>query len=287
MKIFVRRLRLPVMLLSLLLPAAFAGAERGHLVLIGGGVKPPEAMRKFVELAGGPHSPIIIIPTASGEPDAPEYYEKLFREGYGCTDVLSLRIKSPADARKPEFVAAAARARGVFFGGGDQIRILNALAGSPVLEKIREGHAGGAVIGGNSAGTACQSAIMITGEGDFTVIQSRSVETWEGLGFLRGIVVDQHFVARQRLNRLISVILEHPDQLGVGVDEDTAIWIRPDDTFQVMGARSVMVFDAAGSAVSRQARETGQEVLGVRDMRVHVLLPGEAFSVRRRAPLAR
>ncbi|HMM34876.1 MAG TPA: Type 1 glutamine amidotransferase-like domain-containing protein, partial [Thermoanaerobaculia bacterium] len=162
---------LPLLVAFSLLPLAakaplVLGAEppaRGHLVLIGGGEKPPEVMRKFVELAGGKDAPIVVIPTASSEADAPDYYEKLFREELGCLDAVSLRIRSRADASRPDFVALARKARGVFFGGGDQIRITNALLGTPVGDAIAAAFAGGAVVGGTSAGTACQSEKMITG----------------------------------------------------------------------------------------------------------------------------
>ncbi len=269
--------------------AAFAVAARagvppkGHLILIGGGEKPRQAMAKFVELAGGTASPIVAIPTASKEPDTGAYYVKLFREEYGCSDVVALEIKSRADAMRPDYAALAARARGIFFGGGDQIRITNALLDTPVGRAIADAFAGGAVVGGTSAGTACQSDPMITGEGNFKVIRARSVELWRGFGFIRGVVVDQHFIARQRSNRLVSVILEHPDLLGVGVDEDTAVWVRPDGTFQVLGESCVMVLDAKGAEVTRQAVETGLDRLGAHGLRVHVLLPGEEFDIARRA----
>ncbi len=277
-------------LIAFLLLATAASAQppvsRGNLVLIGGGEKPVAAMKKFIELAGGPQAPIVVVPTASSEPDAAEYYVKLFKDDYGCTDVTALDIKSKADARRPQYVAAAARARGVFFGGGDQVRILVALEHSPVLDAIRNAWLHGAAIGGTSAGTACQSPMMITGEGDFAVIQSRSVEIWDGLGFTPGVVVDQHFIARQRENRLISVILEHPDQLGVGIDEDTAVWIRPDDTFEVIGLHSVMVLDARGCSVNRKALESGKDLLGVHGMRVHILLEGEVFDIKKGSVVA-
>jgi len=270
--------------------APFAlGAEvpaRGHLVLIGGGDKPPEVMRKFVELAGGKDAPIVVIPTASSEADAPDYYEKLFREELGCLDAVSLRIRSRADASRPDFVALARKARGVFFGGGDQIRITNALLGTPVGDAIAAAFAGGAVVGGTSAGTACQSEKMITGEGDFTQVRTRSVELWQGLGFLPpDVVVDQHFLRRQRQNRLLSVVLENPSVLGIGVDEETAIWVRPDGTLQVLGESGVMVFDAKGAALSRQPRPTGQDLLGVRGLSLHLLLPGDTFDLSSRRPL--
>ena len=289
----VRRDSAPLVLLALLLavPSIPARADgpaprAGHLVLIGGGDKPADAMRKFVELAGGKDAPIVVIPTASSEADAPKYYEKLFREELGCTDAVSLRIRSRADASRPDFVALARKARGVFFGGGDQIRITNALLGTPVGDAIAAAFAEGAVVGGTSAGTACQSEKMITGEGDFTQVRTRSVELWKGLGFLPpDVVVDQHFLRRQRQNRLLSVVLENPDLLGVGVDEGTAIWVRPDGTFQVLGESGVMVFDAKGAALSRQPRPTGQDLLGVRGLTLHLLLPGDTYDLRARRPL--
>ncbi len=267
----------------LLAGGAFASPPaRGNLVLIGGGEKPAEGMRKFVELAGGPGALIVAIPTASKEPDTGAYYVKLFKEEYGCADVVALEIKSKADAMRPDYTETAARAGGVFFGGGDQIRITDALLETPVGAAIAGAFARGAVIGGTSAGTACQSDPMITGEGNFKVIAARSVELWRGFGFLPGIVADQHFVARQRSNRLISVILEHPDLLGVGIDEDTAVWFRPDGTVQVIGASCVMVLDAGGAEVTRRTAETGLDPLGVHGMRLHVLLPGERFDTASR-----
>lgn len=267
--------------------AAVAAAQEagpsGHLVLIGGGEKPAVAMRKFVELAGGPAAPIVAIPTASEDPDTPSYYLDLFRQEYGCTNVEVLDIKTRDDAARPDYAERAAAARGIFFGGGDQSRITRALLDTPVGTAIADAFARGAVIGGTSAGTACQSALMITGEGDFTVLRSNNVELVPGLGFFRGVIVDQHFVARQRSNRLISVILEHPDLLGVGVDEDTAVWVRPDNTFEVMGEGPVLVLDASTTTVTRVPGESGKDLLGARDLRVHVLLPGESFDLRSRA----
>lgn len=280
-------------LLTSLTAATVAGAAvsaeppgHGHLILIGGGDKPRAAMEKFVELAGGRSAPIVVIPTASQEADTEEYYTTLFRKNYGSTDVTVLPIRNKDDASRPEVVAAAKRARGIFFGGGDQVRITAALGGTPVLEALREAYRNGAVVGGTSAGTACQSERMITGEGDFKVIRSHAVEMIEGLGFLRSdVIVNQHFIARQRQNRLLSVILEFPGHLGVGVDEDTAIWVRPDDTFEVIGASSVMVLDSTGGTIRRSPPADGKELLGVHDLRVHVILPGEVFDLAKRTPV--
>lgn len=265
---------------------AAQAAARGHLVLIGGGEKPRDAMEKFVELAGGREAAIVVVPTASQEPDTAEYYQKLFRDDYGCTSVTVLSIATRADALREDLAALARTAGGVFFAGGDQTRITAALLDTPVLAAIGEAFGRGAVIGGTSAGTACQSALMITGEGDFTVIRAGAVELKEGLGFFRGVIVDQHFIARQRLNRLLSVILEHPALLGVGVDEDTAVWVRPDQTLAVLGHRSVVVLDAQGATVSRGDEPPATPSLGVHGLRMHVLLPGEQFDLTRRQVLS-
>lgn len=263
--------------------AVVAGAQdakpAGHLVLIGGGEKPDAAMRKFVELAGGPSAAIVAIPTASEEPDTGSYYLELFRDEYGCTDVEVLDIKTRDDASRPDYAEIAAEARGIFFSGGDQNRVTRALLDTPVGAAIADAFARGAVIGGTSAGTACQSALMITGEGDFSVVRANSVELVPGFGFFRGVIVDQHAIARQRSNRLISVILEHPGLLGVGIDEDTAVWVRPDDTFVVMGSGSVLVLDASKATITRAPGEDGKDLLGVRGLGVHVLVPGEGFDL--------
>jgi len=264
--------------------SAVAGTTpRGHLVLIGGGDKPDDAMAKFIELAGGPQAPMVAIPTASTDSDVGYYYTDLFRETYGCPNVVTLDIKNRADAARPDFVERAAAASGIFFGGGDQARITRAILDTPVGDAIAAAFARGAVVGGTSAGTACQSPLMITGEGDFTVIRAGSVELWRGFGFFRDVVVDQHFIARQRSNRLTSVILQHPQLLGVGVDENTAVWVRPDGTFEVLGERCVMVLDASHATVSRRPGEAGKDDLGVHGLTTHILLRGEVFDLTSRS----
>lgn len=259
-----------------------AGEPRGHLVLNGGGSKPRAVIELFVELAGGVDAPIVVFPTASAEPDTGQYYRDLLADDYGCTDVSVAEVGTRADAEDPVLADRVRSAGGIFFSGGDQRRITEALLDTPVGDAVAEAHRRGAVVGGTSAGTACQSPLMITGDGDFTVIAADNVELWSGLGLFPGVIVDQHFVARQRQNRLISVVLEHPELVGVGIDEATAVWVRPDGTFQVVGEGWVMVFDAAGSEIVERAGPDGRRDLGVHALTTHVLLPGEVFDVRAR-----
>jgi cyanophycinase len=143
--------RRAIIIATAVLYAAVAGAQdrepSGHLILIGGGEKPAEAMRKFVELAGGPSAPIVAIPTASGDPDIVPHYQELFRGEYGCTNVEVLDIRSRDNAARADYAAIVAQARGIFFSGGDQSRITKALLDTPVGDAVADAFARGAVVG--------------------------------------------------------------------------------------------------------------------------------------------
>jgi cyanophycinase len=273
------------LLVALAAATAVADAPNGHLVLIGGGDKPDAAMRKFVELAGGPAASIAVLPTASSSKKTGPNQKAQFEKEFGCTNVTVVPIRERSQSFDERYVKTLAGARGIFFSGGDQALIIRALRGTPAGDAVATAFAAGAVVGGTSAGTACQSPLMITGNGNFKVIEAGNVELWEGLGFFEGVIVDQHFVARQRQNRLISVILEHPELLGVGVDEDTAVWVRPDRTFEVIGASNVIVVDASATKVARAPAAGGGELIGGHDLKVHVLLAGERFDMATRTVL--
>jgi cyanophycinase len=259
--------------------ATAAVAPRGHLVLNGGGGKPAAVMAKFVELAG--EATVVVFPTASAEADTGEYYRELFSD-HGAGQVVVAEVRSREDAADPVLAGAVAAAGGIWFSGGDQRRITEALNGTAVGEAVRAAFVRGAAVGGTSAGTACQSGLMITGDGDFSVITADNVVLSPGLGLFEGVIVDQHFVARSRHNRLLAVVLEHPELLGVGIDEATAAWVRPDSTFEVLGEGWVVVYDAAAATVRRRARAEGGDALGVQGLTTHVLLPGEVFDLRGR-----
>lgn len=271
--------RLAALAASLFLTATPALGD-GNLLLIGGGGEPAGIWDRFFELAGGKDRPIVIVPTASSrEETGPEYVADL--AALGATDVRSLAIKTPADAALPTNVAAIERARGIFFSGGDQARITAAFLGSPALEALWRAYRAGAVVGGTSAGLACMSERMITGEGDFTTIARGAVETKPGLGFVTEAIVDQHFVRRRRLNRLISTVVEHRTLFGVGVDELTALWIRPDRTFDVLGEGSVVVIDPRQARLPEAAPGVRQRAEGIV---MHLLVAGDSFDLKTGTP---
>lgn len=255
-------------------------APKGNLVLIGGGKRPAAVMAKFVELAGGPSARILVVPTASELKDTAAAYRKELA-ALGATNVAGLDVASRLDAQRAFLVEEVEKAGGIFFSGGDQRRIVQALRDTPVGRAIEAAYRRGAAIGGTSAGTACMSPLMLTGEGNFEVISSKNVELWPGLGLFPGAILDQHFVARQRQNRLLSVVLERPQYLGIGVDEATAVWLKPGGTFEVLGDGSVVVYDASAATVTR-APGDGSVLLGVRGLTTHVLLRGDVFDLATR-----
>jgi cyanophycinase len=260
-----------------------ADRPRGSLVIVGGGERSEAMMRRFVELAGGRGARIAVVPNASSEPE---------ETGRGLVAELdSLGARAFVYYLNHAAASAEASARGldsatgIWFSGGDQIYVTQALAGTPVLRAMQRRYREGAVIGGTSAGAAIMSDSMITGNqtppGDTTgyygdeypAIARRRVEIVPGLGFLPGAIVDQHFIRRERHNRLMSAVLERPALLGVGIDEGTALEVRPDGRWRVLGESAVVVYDARHARVT----DRGRPLLGATGLRVHVLPAGSVF----------
>ncbi len=260
---------------------------RGSLVVVGGGPRPESVMRRFVELAGGPgRARIVVFPMASAS--AAEAGPALTKElqQLGAT-AWSLNVRRE-DAMSDSVARGLDSATGIWFVGGDQNRIMAALAGTPVPAAIRARYAAGAVIGGTSAGAAVMTTPMITGDErhpggarrdttqSWITIAADNVVTAEGLGLLESAIVDQHFVRRRRHNRLMSLVFADPTRIGVGIDESTALVVEPSGWWTVIGESSVVIFDARQGAVTSPTRP----VLGARDVRMHVLPPGARFDPR-------
>ena len=252
-------------------------ASKGHLVLNGGAGESDPFWPRIFELAGGKGAAIVILSTASERAETgQEYVDEL--KAMGATGMRWLDLRTREDAAKPEYLAAIAAAKVIFFTGGDQSKITAAILGTPAEAAIRKVYDDGGVLAGSSAGLACMSRVMLTGEGDFTVVRGGNVEVTEGLGYVTEAILDQHFVARQRQNRLISVVLEHPELPGIGVDEKTSIWIRPDRTFEVLGEGWVMIFDARKSAVRKSAEDKPK--LAADEMITRILVAGDRFDLK-------
>ncbi|HUQ19555.1 MAG TPA: cyanophycinase [Gemmatimonadaceae bacterium] len=257
---------------------------KGTLFIVGGGSQAPELVQQFVDLAGGKgKARIAVLPMASSDGDAggrekADDFRKLGAEAF----VLNLK-RSDADA--DSVVRQLSTATGVWFGGGDQARITAALNGSAALRVIHQRFNEGAVLGGTSAGAAIMSDSMLTGNqyfnGNRTPVDSavwnrvarNAIEIVPGLGFLHNAIVDQHFIRRQRNNRLLSVVLERPSFLAVGIDEGTVLKVNPDGKWTILGASAVVVFDARGALISKP----NAPKLGAYDVKLSVLPSGSTF----------
>ena len=263
----------------------------GHLFIIGGGSRPDAMMKKFVFLSETHGSGrIVVFPMASSVPDevGPEQAAEL--RSLGAGDV-TFHILTREEVMHPESTVLLDDVGGVFFSGGVQTRLTDILLGTPLHQKLLEVYAGGAVIGGTSAGAAVMSAHMITGderreveEGkEFSTLETENIVTVPGFGFIKSAVIDQHFVRRKRHNRLISVICERPGLLGFGIDESTALWVKPDLTMEVVGSGCVVVYDAAEASV----RVLPDRSFSSHNMSLHILKEGDRFDSRSRKVLDR
>lgn len=236
--------KLGLMILILFLFASQIFAQE-HLVIVGGGDRPTAAMSRFVEWAGKDKAHILIIPWATAEPEASFKSLKEDFEPFRPKEIELAPVAPFTNEKKSEFLAQLKNATGVFFTGGDQVKIMDVLKDETLLQALKKRYKDGIVFGGTSAGTAIMSAQMITGEGDFTVIDGKKVETVQGLGLLPDdVIVDQHFIKRQRQNRLFGLILQNPAKFGVGIDEDTALLITDNRYAEVVGASQIMVVNS-------------------------------------------
>lgn len=263
--------------------SCWAGDIKGHLFIIGGGSRPDSLMAHFIELGGGPKARILIVPYASGDiHDTGSYQQQEFQR-MGCTSVEYISVsKEEINSKKALDMLEGVTA--VFFSGGDQNRLTAMLLNTKFLEKIKEIYRKGGVVGGTSAGAAVMSRIMLTGDeknvpekrkGDFSFIKAESVQTAEGFGFVEDAIIDQHFIIRKRENRLISVVLQHPDLKGIGIDESTAIIINPDHTFQVAGQSQVMVFEPVDPV-----RTTADGYLKTNSLNIRILTAGDSYRLK-------
>ena len=284
-----RTLLSPFLLLGLAL--ALAAAPKGRLFIIGGGDRDTEMTRQFITLSEKANTGrILVFPMAGGSPaeSGADMVKEL--KGLGAKNV-EFRILTREEASKPGAAAVLDGVGGVYFTGGDQARVTQALLNTPVHRRLLEIYEAGAVIGGTSAGAAIMSEVMITGDEvkkpeaghEFETIEAGNVITTPGLGFIKSAVIDQHFATRKRHNRLISVLAEHPALLGIGIDESTAVIVGPDGTFEVVGEKDVLVYDPGRARFTIQPNKA----IAVEGLVLHVLLPGAVYDLKTRTILKR
>ena len=218
------------------------GPANGSLIVAGGALSDPAVFARFVDLAGGPSAPIVIIPTAGGA----EEYDQYFRgrrpfEAAGARDITILHTTDPEVANTEAFVEPLRDARGVWFTGGRQWRLADSYLDTRVHEALWAVLDRGGVIGGSSAGASIQGSYLVRGDTRTNTIMMGDHEV--GLGFLKGVGIDQHLLRRNRQFDLIEVIRAKPELLGIGIDENTAIVVQG-DRFEVVGQSYTVIYDA-------------------------------------------
>lgn len=240
------------------------GPPRGALVVVGGGAMGPEILARFMQLAGGADAPVVIIPTADSRDQFDEgWAAKTPLAKAGMKNLIVLHTRSREMADSEQFVAPLKKTGGVWFTGGRQWRLVDSYLNTRTQRELAALLVRGGVIGGTSAGATIQGSYLVRGarEGN-QIMMAPGYE--EGMGFLRSAAIDQHLLARHREKDLIPVVDAHPELLGIGIDESTAIVVQR-DRFEVIGASKVGVY------------RKGQPVL--------FLAPGAVYDLARRAVL--
>lgn len=256
-------------------------ATRRTLFIIGGAEDKRRrvvVLRRFVRLAGGKDADIVVIPTASSlAEEAVDVYTQVFGR-LRATQVSTVNPQSRHEAADPALVEALDRATGVFITGGNQLKLGQLLAGTPVHDALLRAYRRGAVIAGTSAGASVLSQFMISMGEEGVSPRQRSSQITAGFGLLPGVIVDQHFEQRTRYGRLLSLVAASPSLLGMGIDEDTAAEIVDERTMTVVGSGSVYLVDARG-AVSDAHEARRDAPLMVSGAVVHALPYGAVFDL--------
>lgn len=264
-----------------------AQKKRGHLVIIGGAEDRTgecKILRSFVELSGGRKARLAVLSTASEDPRAGETYRRVFEE-LGAEQVRVLAIRHRDEANRRDLTSLLKDISGVFFTGGDQLRITSILGGSRLYRILKDALEDGVIMAGTSAGASAMSETMLVGGADETAPTRETALMAPGLGFLRDVVVDQHFAERGRIGRLLSVVAYNPFILGVGIDEDTAIVVSPDDSFYVVGSGTVTVLDGRSVTYSNVSESAARTPLTLTGVTLHILAEGYRYDLKERMAL--
>ncbi len=256
-------------------------------MIIGGAedkLKRRTLLKEFVGAAGGSQARIAVIPTASSlGAEVQEVYDAVFTR-LGAGTIVPVRPESRAEAHDPALVAALEDATGVFMTGGNQLKLSSIICGTPVGDAIVAAHARGTVVAGTSAGASIQSSHMVAFGGPGTTPKQRMTQVAAGLGLVGSVVIDQHFDQRNRYGRLLMIVSQSPQLLGIGVDEDTGAIVTEEDgdeVLRVAGRGAVTIFDPKHIVTNAYEAKRSSPLLAS-GVTLHVLPAGSAYNLTRR-----
>lgn len=261
-----------------------SNTDKGSLFIIGGGKRSPEMLKVLIDESKlGINGYIVVLPMSSEEPDSAFYFaKKQFVEmGINPNKVLNYNTNDSLFFRS-SMLDSIKKASLIYIPGGDQKRFMQLVLNKPMHDAIRIAYKNGSIIAGTSAGAAVMSKMMISGNqkkypkytGDFQSIESDNIELTGGLGLIDNVIIDQHFIKRMRMNRLISVVLENPAIIGIGIDEATAILVKGDSA-TVVGESQVIVLRNSDAQTSLY-----KNLIGGENLHLSIFLPGSKFSIK-------
>lgn len=258
---------------------------KGQLMIIGGAedkVGESTILKEAVETAGKENCKISIITTATNQPEAAgDEYEKIFKRlGAGEVKVINVETRDLANEESTNNLLKGSN--GVFFTGGDQLRLTSILGGTAFHKTLRELYNDGCIIIGTSAGASAMSSTMIVDGNSNDAARKCTLKMAPGLGLLNEAIIDQHFAQRGRLGRLMCGVAENPEMLGIGIDEDTAIKVLPDKSFRVYGNNSVTVIDGRTIKSSNVSELAPEEILCINNATIHILPAGYGYNLQER-----
>ncbi len=251
-----------------------SGPSTGTLVIAGGGRLSDTIIKRFISLAGGEDARIVFVPTAAG---AESYADSAadFLRSRGADNVTVLHTESRDTANSEVFTAPLLDATGVWFGGGRQWRLVDSYRGTLTEELFRRVLERGGVIGGSSAGATIQGSFLARGDTENNQVMMGDHQ--EGFAYISNIAIDQHVLARNRQFDMYGILREHPELLGIGIDENTAMVVQR-DTMEVIGASYVLVYD--GSFWSREGSDL--KIVPEKDLLFYFLRQGDRYNLRER-----
>jgi len=256
----------------------------GPLLIIGGHEDKEQDREILGKLAGMVQGGRLVIATIASH--KPEGYFDSYREAFGAlglSDLVELYVHERSDSSTSEALALLDGVAGVFFTGGDQLRISSQIGDTPVEKRIQEIHAAGGVIAGTSAGASVMSETMLVKGASSETYRIGELHMAPGLGLIRDVIIDQHFAERGRYGRLVGAVAHNPRLLGIGIDEDTALLVQG-GVGEVLGSGAVYVVDGEEASYSNVAEARAECALSIHDVRMHVLSGGNRFDFAARRP---
>ncbi|WP_291146435.1 cyanophycinase [Flavobacterium sp. UBA7680] len=272
-------------ILSLLLTSCFVQAQnpKGKLFIIGGGDRSDDLMKQVLSVAElGKKDYIVVLPMSSEEPDSSFIFFKTQMVKLTSNPIVMLNFTKETSQNKT-LTDSVQNAKLIFISGGDQTRFMKVVHNTPIKTAILKAYENGSTISGTSAGAAVMSEKMITGNqklqkeytGTFSVIKYDNLETDEGLGLLKTVVIDQHFLKRNRYNRLLSALIEFPNLTGIGIDEATAIIVR-NNKVEVAGESEVIVFKNPKGIVKAKK----DNLISIEKLEMSIYTAGQKFNIK-------